>query len=152
MRTYYSPFGFQHFRALGFPRALGYLIASWWILRMAFNLELFGWEMHGWWWERLHVEWDALLAYWIARGKLAIDRGFCEGMNNERLHHQCSKCSCRVQDATLFLDCKNSSFITTQGPEGGRPGAACCYLSVYTRNCNINNFCSTPHFFGDRTG
>ncbi len=72
------------------------------------------------------------------------------------LYRQCSKYNCHMQDLALCLTTKAAVAAAPppHGEDGGRPGGACGYASVCTRNSTlpINNFCSTPHFFPERTG
>jgi len=84
-------------------------------------------------------------------GATAIARGFWEAAmssssSGQQVQLPCAGCN-------SFLDHKSSSSSTTWR-KGRSTGRSLCYVSVCTHGCTIpiNNFCSTPHFFQERTG
>ncbi len=82
------------------------------------------------------------------------ERAIANGSARQQcLHQQCSKCNCRLQAPTLCLTTKAPPPPPPHGEEGGRSGGACCYAIVCSPNSSlpISNFCSTPHFFPERT-
>ncbi len=119
--------------------------------------------MHRGWWERhcIGVDlgcftgnciWVCLGCSCIARNERERERAIANGSARQQcLHQQCSKCNCRLQDPTLCLTTKAPP--PPHGEEGGRSGGACCYAIVCSPNSTlpISNFCSTPHFFPERT-
>jgi hypothetical protein len=134
---------------------------------LGFRVSLSHQEMHGGWWERDCIEvdlgyftgnriWVCLGCSCIARNERERERAIANGSARQQcLHQQCSKCNCRVQDPTLCLTTKAPPPPPPpHGEEGGRSGGACCYASVCSPNSTlpISNFCSTPHFFPERTG
>jgi hypothetical protein len=62
-----------------------------------------------------------------------------------------NKCSCHVQDATIFSTSKATTSL--HGEEGSPLRGYCCYMYVCIHNSNlpINMFCTTLHFNPKRT-